>query len=303
MMNTFVKKVQGFFRRGNAFLILILILIFLIAVSAIFITLTNAKTSTSAATKVESVSGNNELVIDDIYDGKITIPKFNIPVNTYDTSLFSSSNGVVSYSGSKTYTGIDVSEHQGVIDWAKVKASGVDFAIIRVGYRGYTRGKVYVDAQLENNLKGASENGIKIGLYFYSQALTAAEAEEEAGTVIENAVNYTIDYPVVFDWEPITDDNSRSANASGDTITACAAAFCSKVSNAGYHASVYINKSQGYSFYDLDKLSSYDIWLAEYTDKPSFYYNFKMWQYTDSGNVDGIDGSVDLILSFQNYSK
>ncbi len=186
---------------------------------------------------------------------------------------------------------------------AAVKESGVDFAIIRVGYRGYTRGRLYDDLEFENNIKGATAAGIKVGVYFFSQAVTTTEAEEEAGYVLEKISGYKVDYPVVFDWEPVDDTTARTNAVTGDVVSDCAVAFCKKVSKAGFNSAVYLNKTQSYEFYDLEKISNYDIWYAEYQEKPSMYYNFDIWQYTANGTIKGVDSAVDVNISFKDYTK
>lgn len=302
IMSKFLNRLSRVMQRGHAFPIIVCLLVLIIALSSVYILFFTEKDlgTGNAATKVESETSDTR-VIDDIYEGNREIPKFSVAPNTYDTNKFQLVNNQVTYPGA--YVGIDVSDHQGVIDWAKVKESGINFAIIRVGYRGTTRGKLYIDDQFENNIKGATEAGLKVGVYYFSQATTVAEAEEEASEVLTSINSYQVDYPVIFDWEPVEDEGARTANISGDMVSDCAAAFCKKVSKAGYNAAVYINKTQAYEFYDLDKISSYDLWYAEYQLKPSLFYNFSIWQYSANGTLDGIDSPVDVNLSFKDYVK
>lgn len=301
-MNKFINKLSRTLSRGHIFGVLVLILVLVVVVSAVFIALLTPKSLGTGkdATKVESTT-DNKLVIKDIYEGEREIPKFNVEANTYDMEKFESQNGLVTYP--ESYIGIDLSEHQGTVDWTAVKESGVDFAIIRVGYRGYTRGRLYDDLEFENNIKGATAAGIKVGVYFFSQAVTTTEAEEEAGYVLEKISGYKVDYPVVFDWEPVDDTTARTNAVTGDVVSDCAVAFCKKVSKAGFNSAVYLNKTQSYEFYDLEKISNYDIWYAEYQEKPSMYYNFDIWQYTANGTIKGVNSAVDVNISFKDYTK
>ncbi len=246
---------------------------------------------------------DGKITIDDLYAGEMNIPKYDIPTNEYKLDAFSDQNGVIIYDDAPFYVGIDVSEFQGAIDWQTVKNSGVDFAIIRSGYRGNTRGELYEDPTFKANIEGAQAVGIKVGVYFFSQAMSIDEAEEEAEFVLEQLKDYQLDYPVVYDWEPPESGSTdaRTANANGIDVSKYAKTFCDKVSLAGYEAMLYTNKSLGYTFFDLELLKDYDIWIAEYQMKPSFYYDFTIWQYTDNAVVEGIEGPVDLNISFKDY--
>ena len=224
--------------------------------------------------------------------------------NLYDLSAFTTDpQGWIQYTkdGISADRGVDVSFYQGEIDWPTVAASGVDFAMIRVGYRGYSQGSLQLDERFQANLEGALNAGLEVGVYFFSQATTVAEAEEEADFVLEAIRGYPIHYPVVFDWEFITTDDARTDGMDGVGITQCAAAFCELVSLAGYTPMVYFNQDMGYLVYQLDQLDDYPFWLAEYGSHPDFYYNFELWQYTHTGTVPGIEGNVDLNLAFWDF--
>lgn len=222
--------------------------------------------------------------------------------NRYDPQAFTQEeNGWITYekNGKKALTGIDVSVYQGDIDWEAVAQSGVEFAIIRLGYRGYSQGAIQLDRNFEQNMRGALEAGLDVGVYFFSQATTVLEAEEEADFVLENLRGYPITFPVVFDWEFVTADQARTHEMDGETLTDCALAFCELVATAGYTPMVYFNQDIGYLYYQLDELDQYPFWLAEYDSKPDFFYDFEIWQYTHTGTVPGIQGSVDLNLAFE----
>lgn len=205
--------------------------------------------------------------------------------------------GRVSYNDStvSAYTGIDVSVFQGDIDWNAVKNDGIDFVMLRVGYRGYgTKGIIGEDANFKKNYEGAKEAGLKVGAYFFSQALNEKEAAEEANFVLDTVKDYPLDYPIAFDWEFVRNDEARTNGMSSESITACAKSFCEVIAQAGYTPLIYFNRETGYFSYDLTLVKDIGFWLAEYYDTPSFYYNYKMWQYSESGSVDGINGEVDM---------
>lgn len=225
----------------------------------------------------------------------------NVPVNNYNPSKFYKSGNRTLYNaaGYRCETGIDVSVYQGTVNWEKVKADGIDFAIIRVGGRGYgSEGKIYDDRLFRQNIEGALAAGIPVGVYFFSQAITVEEAREEARYTLDQIQGYDITYPVVFDWEIIGGNTARTHGLSTNTLTSAAIAFCEMVEDAGYQPMIYFNSQCGYMKFDLSKLTSYPFWFAQYptTNYPNFYYHFDMWQYTDSGTVDGISGRVDLNL-------
>lgn len=195
--------------------------------------------------------------------------------------------------------GVDVSSYQGEIDWARVAAAGVKFAMIRVGLRGYTIGGIQPDAQFRRNIEGALAAGLDVGVYFFSQAINVWEAEEEADYVLAQLKGYELTYPVVFDWERIGTAKARTDNVGAASVTRCAGAFCDMIADAGYTPMIYFNLDQGYLSYQLDRLTDYGFWLAEYQDCPTFYYRCDLWQYTHRGKVDGIDGAVDLDLDLR----
>ncbi|MDP4110065.1 MAG: GH25 family lysozyme, partial [Bacillota bacterium] len=229
----------------------------------------------------------------------------NVPVASYDSGCFHMIGGVMKYDSPEieTCNGIDVSEHQGKIDWRKVRASGVEFAIIRLGYRGYTEGGIYEDRNFETNIKGAQEAGLKVGVYFFSQAITVKEAQEEADFVLARVKGYDISFPVVFDWEPLGKTSARTYGLDTDTLCGCADTFCSEMADAGYKPMIYFNSYAGYIKYDLSRVLKYEFWFAQYSATPSFYYDYQMWQYTSSGKVDGITGNVDMNIYFSGKSS
>lgn len=226
-----------------------------------------------------------------------------LPPNLYFDDGFYEIDGIRRYHGGDYIgvAGIDVSEHQVDIDWKAVKEAGIEFAMIRVGYRGYLSGELALDKCFTEHIKGASDAGIDVGIYFFSQALTPQEAVEEAEYVLEQIEPYHITYPVVFDWEEVHDRKNmpRTNEMNMLMLTSCAEAFCKKIEEGGYQAAVYFNQAYGYGQLNLSSLLEYDFWLAEYAETPSFSHEFQMWQYTDKGTVPGIANHVDLNIAFQ----
>lgn len=233
------------------------------------------------------------------FGDRVMTPLEGMPLNPYDRAGFSlDEKGRVTYEGART--GVDVSTYQKEIDWQAVAGDGIDFAILRLGYRGYTEGGLFLDQTFETNLRGALDAGLEVGVYFFSQAITPEEAEAEAAYILNAIEGYEVTGPIAFDWEPIAPgNNARTDGLDNDTLTRCAAAFCKKIEGAGYTPAVYFNQSLGYLRYDLRELTEYDLWLAEYDTKPDFYYHFDLWQYTHTGKVAGIEGDVDLDLDLR----
>lgn len=230
---------------------------------------------------------------------------YSLRFNEYDNDLFYEENERIYYGDSSNVRyGIDVSEHQGAIDWQKVAGDGIDFAIIRVGYRGYSAGALNTDKYFLDNIRGATEAGLDVGVYFFSQAVNVEEAVEEAEYVLAAIKDFDISYPVVFDWEPLSYSGSRTRVYDGETVTDCAVAFSTRIQQEGYRAMVYYNKSMAYLKLGLDRLEDFEIWFAQYsTAYPTYIYHYDMWQYGSSGSVNGISGRVDMNISFVDYSE
>lgn len=250
---------------------------------------------------------NNPALSGYIEYGNKQIPVlWNVPAAPYNRDLFVR-DGSRMYYNDPAYTtaiGIDVSSHQKEIDWQKVADSGVEFAMIRLGYRGYgSEGTLNMDPYFQQNLIGAAAAGLKIGVYFYSQAISAAEAAEEAQFVLDALGGFPLTYPVVYDWETVSADGARTKGLDNTILTDCAITFCESVALAGYEPMIYYNLPVGYNHYQLDRLTAYDKWFAQYTSKnqPDMYYDYRIWQYTDSGSVPGIEGKVDMNLAFLPY--
>ncbi len=194
----------------------------------------------------------------------------------------------------QTARGIDVSKYQGNIDWNAVAADGITFAIIRVGYRGYGSGALVEDSTFRRNIQGATAAGLKVGVYFYSQAVNEAEAVEEASMVLSLCSGYSLPLGVYYDTEKVAGDTGRADGISAAQRTACAVAFCETIRNAGYSAGVYSYASWFYNSLNYANISKYRIWIAQYRDSLDFKYRYDIWQYTSTGKVNGVPGNVDM---------
>ena len=197
------------------------------------------------------------------------------------------------------HMGIDVSKWNGGIDWKAVKNSGVSYAIIRCGYRGSTTGALIEDPKFRSNIQGAQNVGLKVGVYFFTQAVNEVEAVEEASMVLSLIKGYNISYPVFLDVEA---SNGRGDAISADTRTAVCKAFCQTIQNSGYKAGIYANKTWFTSYMNTPSLTGYKIWLAQYAAAPSYTRTrYDLWQYSSKGKVSGISGNVDMNISYLGY--
>lgn len=194
--------------------------------------------------------------------------------------------------------GIDVSKHNGAIDWNAVKNAGVNFVIIRCGYRGSATGVLVEDQTFRTNIQGASAAGLKVGIYFFSQAVNEVEAVEEASLTVDLIKKYKITYPVYMDVESA---NGRADGLDAGTRTQVIGAFCKTIIDSGYTAGVYANKTWLGSKMNAGALGGYKIWLAQYAAAPTYSGRYEMWQYSSKGSIPGISGNVDLNISYMSY--
>lgn len=207
-----------------------------------------------------------------------------------------------SLNNSSGHLGIDVSKYNGNIDWNAVKNSGVSYVIIRCGYRGSTTGALIEDPMFRSNIQGAAKAGLKVGVYFFTQATNEVEAVEEASMVLNLIKGYNISYPVFLDVEATNGNNGRADGISVSTRTAVCKAFCQTIQNSGYKSGIYANKTWLNEKIDTPSLTGYRIWLAQYAAAPSYSRTkYDMWQYSSKGKVSGISGNVDMNISYMGY--
>ena len=226
--------------------------------------------------------------------------------NTYQEAGFVYEEPVMKYfaNGDKaSWLGVDISKDNGKVDFVKLKKNGVDFVMVRIGYRGYESGNLILDEQYFDNIQLANEAGLAVGVYFESQATTVEEALEEAEFVVTNLIEMRVTYPVVFDMGLVANDTSRIDNIPKMQLTEIANAFCERVKEVGYKPMVYGNKYWLLRKIDLTMLGDYDIWLSQTGEKPDYPYEFAMWQYTGTGSVSGISGDVNMNISFVDYGQ
>ena len=254
-----------------------------------------------------------------IKDGKVDFD-YSGTINQSDCIYTVKSGWVVSKEGiSGIIKGVDVSHHnndngEGVLNWAEVANAGYKFAMVKVAGRSIgDDGSLYTDKYYEENIKGALSNGLQLGVYFFSQAMSVDEAIEEANYICDLIAGYNISYPVVFDWETTSGYRTQDLRSNSELRTAMSVAFCDTVKNRGYDPMIYINKFDYLNYVDTEKLSSsYDIWLAWYCndydetgkvwqegDKvPNIGYNYRMWQYSSTAGVPGIAGGCDVNIAY-----
>lgn len=210
------------------------------------------------------------------------------------------------YEGRITYSddtvsikhGVDVSKFQGDIDWKKVKNDGYEFTYIRAGYRGYEKGKLTEDEKFVDNIEGANEAGMDVGVYFFTEAISEAEGREEADFVLELLEGHRVNLPIVIDVEESANKSkSRSRNLTPEERTAIVKAFCERIKEAGYTPMIYGNLKSHMRMTNIEELEEYDKWFAYYRFPLKFPYKFKVWQYSSTGKVDGIKGDADLNIA------
>lgn len=225
--------------------------------------------------------------------------------NNYDFANLVSKNDLLHYySDGKqvSYLGVDLSKYQKTVDFAAIQSEGIDYCMLRVGSRGYETGNIQEDEKFQEYIAGAEAVGMPIGLYFFSQAVTEEEAIEEANFVISKIGEHKITYPIAFDMEFIENDDSRIETLTKTEKSNIALAFLNRIEEAGYVGMLYGNKEWLLKRIELHRFEDYDIWLAQEDDIPDYPYMYSMWQYSRQGEVYGIDGYVDLNISFVDYS-
>ena len=256
------------------------------------------------------LSADKTVRIYDIEDGYMDVPYYpELPQCEYDWSLLSVDGQYISYNDDRYVirTGVDVSKFQGDIDWSAVKEQGFDFAIIRLGFRGYGNGALVTDEYFEKNIKEAQAAGLEVGVYFLSQAIDVEEAAEEAEytlSELKRCAVSQITYPVVVDSEKIKIGESRTVSMSNSELTDTVITYCEKIRQEGYTPAIYANSQWLTTRLDIRRLTDIDIWYADYqimdnNEKPLYPYPFTLWQYTNHGVVRGISGDVDLNVYFE----
>ena len=228
--------------------------------------------------------------------------------NTYDFTKMEEKAGLKRYleNGKKiSYVGVDLSKQNGDVNFASMKAAGVDYVMIRLGSRGYTTGQITLDENFKENIEGAIEAQLDVGIYFYSQAVSQDEAVQEANFVVQNLEPYRahVKYPVAFNMGFVSNDKSRIEGLGREDKTAVTVSFLDAVRAAGYVPMIYGDKEWLIKEVDLTKLQDYDVWLSQEEEIPDYPYRYAMWQYNTDGVLNGIDGGADLNICFVSYSE
>ncbi len=263
----------------------------------------NAEDPTSATAAGEVVTINDSVM------GDIELQTVKgAEVNTYTAdNLVTDENGIPSYyeNGKKiSHLGVDLSEFQGDVDFSAMKEAGVEFVMLRIGGRYYgDDGVLYTDKNFDTNYEKAKAAGLKVGAYFLSQAISAEDAKQEANYALDKLNKRTLDYPIALDWENIAEEDARTDKVTGDLLTDIAETFCDTITAAGYKSIVYSNTQQMFIMYDFETMKDYDFWLADYREFPTMYYKFDMWQYTMTGSIAGVEGTVDMNISFTDFTE
>ena len=226
-----------------------------------------------------------------------SVPQATEPAPTLPRDEFAYVNGYLTCLTRPSQLGIDISSHQEQINWEAVRSAGVEFVMLRLGYRGNDLGGIYEDEDFRANYAAARDAGLKIGAYFYSQAITVEEAQEEAAFALTILQDYPLDMPLVYDWE-VSGPGTRVDNMDRNTLTAATLAFCQAVEEAGLQPMIYFNPDQARTLLHMDQLIDYPLWLAMYSGEMTLEYPVDMWQYTNQGSVSGIDEYVDINLYF-----
>ena len=258
-----------FYSTGHPALMLIVTFAILIAAVCIIVVSCNARRS------AEHVAGSG-LLLNDAYWKELEYG-----FKYYDKN------------GYRSQFGIDISEWVQDVDFRELKKAGVDFVILRVGYRGYETGSFVLDSRLKEYLKNASRAGLKMGAYFVSQAVNEEEAIEEAQLVLEQVMGYSMEMPLYIDMEAVT-EAARTDSLTVNARTKIVQAFCDEIERSGCRAGVYANEAWFTEKMDYEKLKKYDIWLAKYTDTLSTDLSINVWQYSSQGQLPGAELFVDL---------
>ncbi len=258
--------------------------------------------------RIEEKDGKEYFIFQDVKENSYRAELLeNVPKNIYDFSCLSTDEdtGFKKYNDEKngitSKMGIDVSEFQGGdIDWKQVKDSGIEFVIVRIGYRAYGEsGELVKDDMFEQNIEGALDAGLEVGVYFFSQAITPGEAVEEAEFVLDLIRPYKITGPVVYDTEEIKGDTARTDGNTRQEFTNYCKVFCDTVEHAGYDSMIYANMKWMAFTLDMEELTDYDFWYADYHELPQNPYDYTIWQYSETGAVPGINANVDLNIWFE----
>lgn len=255
------------------------------------------------------IEEQSHINVTNVYVPERKLTEGQISVNPYNTENFRIDNGFMAYfdeNGEKiSHLGCDLSYHNKNVNFDELASSGCEFVMMRCGYRGYSAGGLAKDEKFEQYASEAERVGLKIGVYFFTQALTVEEAEEEAEYTLRLIEDHKISYPVAFDTEYIDDESARSnvTEISDELRTEIITTFCEKIKAAGYYPMVYASENWIRRYMNIEQLRQYDFWAPQYLDENDFLFDFTIWQYTDKGSIPGVTGDVDLDISMVDYAS
>jgi len=280
-----LTKIKAYSRSPVFWELLLGSLLLLAAIIVLVVSLAKPKPTPTAPTQAVTTAPTQETTPPD--------PVQN-PLQPEDFALV---DGYLTCLTAPAMVGIDVSEWQAQVHWQQVKASGVEFVMLRAGWRGSEQGLLFEDTLAQSHYAGAKAAGLKVGAYFFSQAISTEEAAEDAAFLLEIIKDWQLDMPVVFDWEHLQ-DSYRTTAVDARVLTDCAKVFCDAVTKAGHQSMIYFNASLSFDRLFLKELTGYKFWLAQYDTQLNYPYRVDMWQYTETGKVPGIEGNVDIDLYF-----
>lgn len=302
-------------RRGNGGLIFIGMMFMLLTGFVLGMIVIHLVDSKSEQEKVEALENKIKKLEQEaeetvnVYVPNRDVASGEILKNSYIQENFVIEDGFMAYyneNGEKiSHVGVDLSYHNESVDWDALANSPVEFVMLRCGYRGYTEGGLVEDEKFKEYARAANEHGLKLGVYFFTQAINEQEAESEADYVIKLIEDYDISYPVAFDTENVSDEEARTnkAELSKEDMSNICIAFCERIREAGYYPMIYASENWFRRKLDLTMLTEYDYWAPQYLEDNDFLYDFTIWQYTESGDAPGIEGPCDLDISMVDYAS
>lgn len=302
-------------KKGNTAVLLVMMFFMMFTgfvLGMIVIHVVDTKHENEIVSELKQEIAEKEKIIDESVNVYIPARKLNagtILRNPYVQENFVFEDGFMAYyneNGEKiSHPGVDLSYHNSNIDWQALAASPIEFVMLRCGYRGYTEGGIIEDERFREYAQAANDNGLNLGVYFFSQAITEQEAITEADYVIKLIEDYDISYPVAFDTEYVNDPEARTnlAELTRDELTDICIAFCERIKEAGYYPMIYASENWFRRELDMTRLTDYDLWAPQYMDTNDFLYDFTIWQHTDSGNAPGVEGECDLDISLVDYAS
>ena len=299
-------------RRNTAATVLIVLSSFImgLVVGMVIIHIKSSKEIAAVQAELESViEEQSHINVTNVYVPERKMTEGQISTNPYNTENFRIDNGFMAYfdeNGEKiSHLGCDLSYHNKIVNFDELAASGCEFVMLRCGYRGYSEGGMVKDEKFDRYASEAQRVGLKIGVYFFTQALTPEEAVEEAEFTLKLIEDYDISYPVAFDTEYIDDENARTnvTEISDELRSEICTAFCERIAKEGYYPMIYASENWFRRYLEVESLRKYDFWAPQYLDENDFLYDFTIWQYTDKGSIPGVKGDVDLDISMVDYAS